>query len=143
MAQKVKIGSSAAEPVKSVQNRPKAGAGTPLLRREMPRSLIIAVAAIVVCILAAGTYYELNGGWKTAAMHRSEYKHDIFPLEAAKKGFMEPLQKENARRKRLGLPLLQLPKSRSVTAAQTKQQLQQLRQKLEAKMGANAGGSQP
>lgn len=142
MAQKVNIGNQLAAPsepgppeTRKGQAQRKAQSATPLFKREVPRLLIVIVAVLVVGVLAAGIYYEINGGWATQSQLREMAKHKYGPLMAARHGNMIPLQQENARRKRLGLPLLKVPQSRQETAAQSKQQLQQLRQAIEAKQG--------
>ncbi len=147
MAQKVNIGSQPAVPPKP--DRPSGQTGRkadrqarPLFQREIPRSLIIVIAVIVVGVLGAGVYYEVNGGWATQSQLRELDKHELGPLMAARHGNMIPLEHENARRKRLGLPLLQVPPSRQETAVQTRQKLQQLRQALEAKQGKQPAQSQ-
>lgn len=112
------------------QGPPKKAARAAGVRREVPQGVLIAVIVVVVLALGAAAYYVINGGWATPGQMEAKFEHETFPLVAAKRGDMEPLEKENARRKAAGLPLLQVKEDRHETMQQAKQKLLELQQKL-------------
>ncbi|MGC8666939.1 MAG: hypothetical protein ACP5VE_02320 [Chthonomonadales bacterium] len=129
MPEKLVVGGGAsAKPGRS--GPPKKAPKAAGIRREVPQALLIAVIVVVVLALGAGAYYVINGGWATPAQMEAKFQHETFPLVAAKRGDMEPLEKENARRKAAGLPPLQLKEDRHESMQQAKQKLLELQQKL-------------
>jgi uncharacterized protein HemX len=126
-----------------VRNSPpqrKASGGAPGLRRELPPALLIAVIAVLVIALGAGTYYFINGGWATQAQKEAQFRHEVFPITAAKRGMTEPLEAENRRRQQAGQPLLHVPETRHESAAKQRAKLLELQQKL---MGNRSGQPTP
>ena len=112
------------------------GAG---LRREAPPVLMIIGVVLLVIVLGAGGFFAYNGGWKTAGQQDEEYKHNFLPIMAAKHGDMTAFEAENKLRKERGQPLLEMPKDKSQTAGDNRQQLADLQKQLAAKQG-NQGG---
>ncbi len=134
MAEKINLGAGTEDSSKSGgsqgQNTKNSLRGT-----EVPKSVIVVVIVLIIAALGAGIYYTVNGGWKTRAMQLSDYKHNGAPLWLAAHGDMSAFNEENARRKRLGIPLLTLSHRAPVN---TQAEVQKLRQLLISKQKAGS-----
>ncbi len=108
--------------------------------KDAPPILTIIAVVILVLILGAGGFYAFNGGWKTAGQQDDDYKHNLLPLMAAKKGDKGPLEEENKLRKAKGQPLLELPADKEKTAGDAAQSLGELQKKLGAGQSSAPAG---
>ncbi len=142
MAEKVTIGGASSEPPKrseSAKMAPHKGIG---MQRTAPRWLIVVVAVLTAGGLGAYAFYLINGGWATQSQMKEKFQHEEFPISAAKRGMMGPLEAENSRRKAQGEPLLQVPQDRHQTAAQARQQIEKLQREIQAKQGTPGAPNQ-
>lgn len=100
------------------------------LKAEASPVIMIVAIVIVVLALGAGGFYAFNGGWKTAGQQDDDYKHNMLPIMAARKGDMEPFNQENELRKKNGQPLLVLPADKDTTQGNAKAGIQAMKQKM-------------
>jgi len=110
------------------------GNTTPPTRPEHRRVATLRVAApmLLLAALGAAGFYAVNGFRVAPGQRTVNFTSEIYPTVAARRGFVDPLEAENARRQQHGLPLLPMPFDRHQRAAEQRPYLLKLQQQIDA-----------
>ena len=111
---------------------PKASAAPAREQRKVPAVLLNAVKAVILggffiaVVVGIYTLFSLPG------RADQTFKHEVFPVTSARRGYLEPLQAENRARKRDGQPLLPAVRGRRHISNEDRENLAALQEKLRA-----------
>ena len=99
-------------------------------QRKVPAVLLSAIKAVILgaffiaVVVGIYTLFSLPG----RADHT--FKHEVYPVTSARRGYIEPLQAENQARRRDGQPLLPAVRGRRHITTEDRANLADLQEKL-------------